>query len=233
MIQGLALCCITFVLTLIAMRSNARIDSDSILAFLCIALLHLVTKKSRKYEYFRVSQAQHNATQGPCVILWTGPKCVLSLTNSFPCALYASISVMQRWQVHIVHEQVLLKQWRVQRGSSESRQVIAVLSLCFASRFSMSPIIIHVTNQHRCKALFCTICTPSNYGSSMEQKHLWHFEKWAFKIMTKLFYPGHCMVHRWIYHCSHNSYIRNGGRGVDVWWLAFYKTKAARCLGGT
>ena len=36
MMQELALCCIIFVLTLIARQSNARIDSDSILAFLCI-----------------------------------------------------------------------------------------------------------------------------------------------------------------------------------------------------
>ena len=42
---------------------NARIDSDSILAFLCVAFLRLVVKKLRKFEYFRVSQAQRNAMQ--------------------------------------------------------------------------------------------------------------------------------------------------------------------------
>ena len=55
MTQGLALRCVAFALTLVATQSNARIDPDSILAFLCIALLHLVMKKLRNFEYFRVS----------------------------------------------------------------------------------------------------------------------------------------------------------------------------------
>ena len=41
---------------------HARIDSDSILAFLCVALLRLVMKKSRNFEYFCVLQARRNAT---------------------------------------------------------------------------------------------------------------------------------------------------------------------------
>ena len=48
---------------------NAWIDLDSILAFLCVAFLRLVMKKSRKFEYFCVSQARRNTTQGPCIIL--------------------------------------------------------------------------------------------------------------------------------------------------------------------
>lgn len=39
--QGLALCCVTFELILVAMQLEARIDTDSILIFLCVALLPL------------------------------------------------------------------------------------------------------------------------------------------------------------------------------------------------
>ena len=39
--QGLVLRCVTFELTQVAMQREARIDSDSILTFLCVALLPL------------------------------------------------------------------------------------------------------------------------------------------------------------------------------------------------
>ena len=41
------LCCVAFVLTLVTKQHNARIDSDPILAFLCVASLRLITKKSQ------------------------------------------------------------------------------------------------------------------------------------------------------------------------------------------
>ena len=53
-------------------RRNARIDSDSILAFFCVAFLRLVTKNSRIFDIFALRKLERNATQGPCVILWTG-----------------------------------------------------------------------------------------------------------------------------------------------------------------
>ena len=71
MMQGLTLRCIAFTLTLVTTQSNARIDLDSILAFLRIVFVCSCHEKLQKFEYFHVSQAQHNATQGPCIILRT------------------------------------------------------------------------------------------------------------------------------------------------------------------
>ena len=71
MTQGLPLRCVTFVLTLVAMQNYTRIDSDSILAFLCVAFLRLVEKKNREnlnVVMFHKLNAI-NTTQGPCVIL--------------------------------------------------------------------------------------------------------------------------------------------------------------------
>ena len=42
------LSCVTFALTLIATQCNARIDSDPILVFLCVASLRLIAKKIAK-----------------------------------------------------------------------------------------------------------------------------------------------------------------------------------------
>ena len=42
---------------------NVTIDSDPILAFLCVAFLHLIMKLLQNFEYFRVSQDRRNTTQ--------------------------------------------------------------------------------------------------------------------------------------------------------------------------
>ena len=57
--------CIVLMLTLAAVQRNARIDSDIILAFVCIVFLHLVTKNC--------TLCKRDTTQrmSPCVILWT------------------------------------------------------------------------------------------------------------------------------------------------------------------
>ena len=47
---GVLLCCLR-----VDARRNARLDLNSILAFLCVVFLCLVTKKSLKFEYFQVS----------------------------------------------------------------------------------------------------------------------------------------------------------------------------------
>ena len=46
-----ALHCVAFTSMLVAMQHDARIDLDSILAFLCIGLLHLIAKKSLKINF--------------------------------------------------------------------------------------------------------------------------------------------------------------------------------------
>ncbi len=46
---------VTFASMLVPMQRDARIDSDSILMFLCIAFWHLITKKLLNLN-FRVSQ---------------------------------------------------------------------------------------------------------------------------------------------------------------------------------
>ena len=63
MTQGFVLRRVTFVLILVATQSNARIDLDSILAFLCVAFLHLVMKKIAKIRIFSriASSTQRNA----------------------------------------------------------------------------------------------------------------------------------------------------------------------------
>ena len=55
---------VAFALTLVATQRNARIDSDPILAFLCIASLHLITKKSLKILIRNICVSQINAMQG-------------------------------------------------------------------------------------------------------------------------------------------------------------------------
>ena len=59
-----ALCCVTTMLTLMEMQRNARIDSDPILAFLCIAFLRQIVNKLLKYIYDIVF---HNARA--CIII--------------------------------------------------------------------------------------------------------------------------------------------------------------------
>ena len=63
MTQGPALCCVTFVLTPTAMQRNARIDSDPIFVFLCVAFLRLITKKSQILNIFVLCKL--DATHGP------------------------------------------------------------------------------------------------------------------------------------------------------------------------
>ena len=46
-------------------QPNARIDSDPILAFLCISFLCLVMKHHNFHEYFHVTQARRNTTHVP------------------------------------------------------------------------------------------------------------------------------------------------------------------------
>ena len=53
-----ALRCISFMLTLIAMQHDARIDTDSIITFLCVAL-HLVTKN--RWRLTSRCNAMHSA----------------------------------------------------------------------------------------------------------------------------------------------------------------------------
>ena len=55
---------IAFTLMLVATRCDAIIDSDSILAFLCIASLQLITKKSLKLLIRNLCVSQIGAMQG-------------------------------------------------------------------------------------------------------------------------------------------------------------------------
>ena len=55
-----ALCCIAFVMTLVGMQHNARIDSDPILAYLCVAFLRQIVKLLNINFYI----LQISATQG-------------------------------------------------------------------------------------------------------------------------------------------------------------------------
>ena len=88
MTQGFVLPRIAFALTLVATQSNAKIDSDSILAF-----LRLVMKKSRKFEYFHVSQVRRNATQRKGLVSYCEPG--LS-RNTLMCIAYCGRSNVTR-----------------------------------------------------------------------------------------------------------------------------------------
>ena len=63
MTQEFVLHHVAFALTLVTMQSNARIDPDSILVFLCVAFLRLVMKKIAKIRIFSrfASSTQRNA----------------------------------------------------------------------------------------------------------------------------------------------------------------------------
>ena len=56
--------CVTFTLTLVATQCNARIDSDPILVFLCVASLYLIAKKIAKIVIRNICVSQINAMQG-------------------------------------------------------------------------------------------------------------------------------------------------------------------------
>ena len=58
-----ALHCVAFALTLVGTQHNARIDLNPILAFLCIAFLCQIVKKSLKYLIIQ-NFAFHKLTQG-------------------------------------------------------------------------------------------------------------------------------------------------------------------------
>ena len=59
-----ALRCVIFMSTLVEMQHDARIDSDPILAFLYVAFLCLVIKKSPTFEIINLYVSRINATQG-------------------------------------------------------------------------------------------------------------------------------------------------------------------------
>ena len=59
-----ALRCVAFASTLVETHYDARIDSDPILAFLCIAFLCLIIEKSLEKIVRNVCVSQINATQG-------------------------------------------------------------------------------------------------------------------------------------------------------------------------
>ena len=56
--------CVIFASTLVETQHNARIDSDPILAFLCVAFLCLVVKKSPTFLVINLCISRTNATQG-------------------------------------------------------------------------------------------------------------------------------------------------------------------------
>ena len=66
--------CVTSCRLCIDARRNAEQCKDKLEFFPCVPLHCILVSCHEKFEYFRVSQAQCNAKQGPCVILWTGPK---------------------------------------------------------------------------------------------------------------------------------------------------------------
>ena len=59
-----ALCCIAFASTLVETQRNARIDSDPILAFLCVGSLCVIAKKSLKLLASKNCVSRINTMQG-------------------------------------------------------------------------------------------------------------------------------------------------------------------------
>ena len=56
--------CVVFAATLVETQHDARIDSDPVLAFLCVAFLRLVVKKSPAFLVINLCGSRINATQG-------------------------------------------------------------------------------------------------------------------------------------------------------------------------
>ena len=59
-----ALRCITFALTFVETHHDARIASDPILAFLCVAFLHLIVENSLEKIVRKFCVSQINTMQG-------------------------------------------------------------------------------------------------------------------------------------------------------------------------
>ena len=59
--------CIALALALIAMQQNARIDSEPILAFLCIAFLRLVTKHYKFMKIFALCKLDAMQCMRTCI----------------------------------------------------------------------------------------------------------------------------------------------------------------------
>ena len=56
--------CVVFALTLVETQHDARIDSDPIFAFPCVAFLRLVVKKPPTFLVINLCVSRINATQG-------------------------------------------------------------------------------------------------------------------------------------------------------------------------
>ena len=72
------LCCVVFALRLVETQHDARIDSDPILAFTCVAFLCLVVKNPQIFLVINLCFSRINAMQGltslcePALIVYSG-----------------------------------------------------------------------------------------------------------------------------------------------------------------
>ena len=71
--------CVAFASTLVEMHHDTRIDSDPILAFLCIAFLRLIVEKSLENVVRNFLRFTNWRNAMPCVTLWTSLNCILIL----------------------------------------------------------------------------------------------------------------------------------------------------------
>ena len=71
MMQRSALHCVVLAFEFAATQWNTRIDSDPILAFLCVASLCLVTKNHEFVNIFTLRKLDAMQRMRPCIILWT------------------------------------------------------------------------------------------------------------------------------------------------------------------
>ena len=69
MTQMPALRCVVLTFELAATQRNARIDSNPILVFLCVAFLRLVTKNREFVNIFALRKLDATQRMRPCVIL--------------------------------------------------------------------------------------------------------------------------------------------------------------------
>lgn len=74
MTQGPLLRCAVFTLTLVTTQCNTRINSDLILAFLCVTFLHLVMKSHESFNTFALRKLDTTQRMHPCITLRTSLK---------------------------------------------------------------------------------------------------------------------------------------------------------------
>ena len=76
-----ALRCIVFASTLVETQHDARIDSDPMLVFPCVAILRLVVKKPLTFLVINLCVLQNNAMQGLASLCEPG---LYVVTDTFP-----------------------------------------------------------------------------------------------------------------------------------------------------